>query len=278
MKKFFLSLSLLSPSLLPAAQIAESVWLLTDRQATHIWEASGPMEPEALAPCSTFKMPLAIMGFEEKILINESTPKWPYLKNSYEKDIKAAIGDFFLPVWDDPQTPMTWMKNSTVWFSQKITRKMGKGKFQSYIDAWGYGNKDLSGNPGKDGLTASWLSSSLKITPKAQAQFLARFLTQSLPLVSQETYEKTKKILWLEDWTAQDKTLWSFYGKTGSGHPPKEDGTKNFDVGLNWFIGWMEPKGAPEKTKIIVTRRLGSPELSSRELREETIKKLKQSL
>jgi hypothetical protein len=58
--------------------------------------------------------------------------------------------------------PSRWEAVSVVWYSQEITRRFGEAKFKAYIDRFGYGNRDLRGNPGKnDGLTQAWLGSSL---------------------------------------------------------------------------------------------------------------------
>jgi len=62
-----------------------------------------------------FSIPLAIMGFDQGILIDEHTPVWPYLEG-YET---------FLNVWKNPQTPRSWIINSCVWYSGLIIEQLG---------------------------------------------------------------------------------------------------------------------------------------------------------
>src|SRR5690606_20102284 len=91
--------------------------------------------------------------------------------------------------------PTIWEKDSIVWYSQEITRKLGKEKFAEYVRDFGYGNADVQGVPGyTDGLTESWLMSSLKISGDQQADFMHRFLTGKLP-ASKAAYDNTKAII-----------------------------------------------------------------------------------
>lgn len=86
------------------------------------------------SPCSTFKMPLAIIGYQENILIDESFPEWPYLEKEYQASRSVC---------QKPQNPTTWIQNSCLWYSQIITQKVGMKKLCSYLDLFNYGNKDL---------------------------------------------------------------------------------------------------------------------------------------
>lgn len=100
----------------------------------------GPHCDERISPCSTFNIPLSLMGFDSGILVDETAPEWPF----------EGYTDF-LPVWKMPMTPQLWMRHSRVWFSQVLTTAMGLQQFQDYVDRFTYGNKDLSG-----GLTQTW--------------------------------------------------------------------------------------------------------------------------
>ena len=102
------------------------------------------------------------------------------------------------------------MENSVVWYSQQVTQALGKEKFKGYVEAFGYGNADVSGDKGKDnGLTRSWLSSSLRISPLEQIDFLTRVVGRKLP-VSSHAYEMTEAILTEHElpngWTVRGKT------------------------------------------------------------------------
>ncbi len=177
---------------------------------------------------STFKIPLALMGFDSGILKDQHTPEWDY-NPSYQSNREAerhATG------------PTRWEKESVVWYSQKITRKLGMEKLKKYVEQFGYGNKDVSGDPSKNnGLTHSWLSSSLKISPREQTGFIRGILDRTHG-TSSHAYDMTKAIL--PEFTAGD---WTVHGKTGTGFELKDDGTWNRDRQQGWFVGWAEKGG-----------------------------------
>jgi beta-lactamase class D len=142
--------------------------------------------------------------------------------------------------WKTTVTPRYWLDKSVVWFSQELTKKLGMARFQSYVDAFGYGNKDLGGDPGKDnGLTNAWLRSSLKITPLEQAHFLEKLLNRKLAVSDKAydmTYESMPKITFENGWVAA--------GKTGTSALSNADGTADAQKRqLGWYVGWAE-KGA----------------------------------
>jgi beta-lactamase class D len=174
------------------------------------------------SPCSTFKIAISLMGYDDNIFINEDLP---ILKSTdYINSQKEC---------HKPMSPSFWMNNSCVWYSQKITEKLGLKKFQRYINEFDYGNKDISGDYNKNnGLTHSWLTSSLKISPKEQISFLQKLVENKLP-VSLRSHELTRSILYIEDFHED----WKLYGKTGCGNFKE----KNQEVlQLGWFIGWIK--------------------------------------
>lgn len=170
---------------------------------------------ERFPPCSTFKLPLAAMGFDSKILTDENNPVWKY---------KPGYADF-LEIWKQDHTPQKWLKNSCIWYSRQITHKMGIENFRKYITDFKYGNMDASH---EDALDNSWLSNSLQISPMEQISFLEKLLNGRLP-ISKEAHTKTINSI--------DKSLminkdWSFHGKSGSG-------SKNGES-VGWYIGWVQ--------------------------------------
>lgn len=183
--------------------------------------------------CSTFKWPLAAIAFDAGILKEETTSmKWD--------GVKRPIAS-----WNRDQTALTWMQNSVVWYSQQITRTLGKEKLQSDLDRFNYGNRDLSA-----GLTSAWLTitktdadpskGSLKVSALEQLDFLKKFWKGQLS-VSTDAIEKTKRITFLEKTTSG----FDFHGKTGSGYL---DGLAG-DFG--WFIGHIRAK---DREVLVVTR------------------------
>lgn len=178
------------------------------------------------APCSTFKIALALIGYDAGLLKDETHPEWPF-KPEYEA---------FLESWKNPQNPTTWMKNTCVWYSQVLTQKLGMKKFQGYVKKFDYGNQNVSGDPGQNnGLTRSWLSSSLEISPEEQAIFLEKLLANKVP-VSTHAQQMTKNIMYIEDLPGD----WKLYGKTGTGFLLNKDKTKKLDIDHGWFVGWIE--------------------------------------
>lgn len=179
---------------------------------------------KAVMPASTFKIPLALMGYDAGILKDEHDPTWPF-KKGYPDWIVA---------WRTDTDPAAWMKNSVLWYSQEITRTLGAKRFRDYVEAFDYGNRDVSGEPGKDdGLTRSWLGSSLTISPAGQLEFLRRIVRRDLP-VSKAAFDYTTRLV---DQGAQPGG-WHLYGKTGSGLPRGSDGKPMRGRAYGWFVGW----------------------------------------
>ena len=173
---------------------------------------------ERYSPCSTFKIAISLIGYDSGILIDEKGPTWDY---------KEGYPDW-LDKWKQPHNPSLWIKNSCVWYSQIITQKIGMKKFKEYVEEFNYGNKDVSGDKDKDnGLTNSWLSSSLQISPKEQILFLQKLIENKL-LVSDKAHKITKRILFVEDLFNGGR----LYGKTGAGSKSR--------ITFAWFIGWIE--------------------------------------
>lgn len=179
---------------------------------------------QRMTPASTFKIAISLMGYDSGFLIDAKSPALPF-RSGYPDSI---------PSWKTTTVPTSWMKNSVVWYSQRITELLGKERFARYVHAFSYGNEDVSGVPGKqDGLTRSWLSSSLKISPQEQLTFLAKIVRRELP-VSPFAYEMTAKLTQV----AMLPNGWKVYGKTGTGAATKADGSEDWDHSIGWFVGW----------------------------------------
>ena len=181
------------------------------------------------SPASTFKIPLSLMGFDAGILKSPSDPVW---------STEPGLAEWN-ETWIGPKTPESWMRQSVVWYSQLLTRRLGAEKLKDYVHRFVYGNENLSGNPGKDdGLTNAWLSSSLQISPREQVDFLRKMLKGDLP-VSLTAVDQTITLLKLPERPAG----WDLYGKTGSGYMPTSAGTLDRSRPFGWFVGWAEKDG-----------------------------------
>lgn len=172
-----------------------------------------------LPACSTFKVPLAVMAFDSKVLKDENVVfKWDGKKDVREESNRD-------------HNAQTWMKQSIVWFSQRLTPQIGKKKLHKYLNDFDYGNKDLEG-----GLQQAWLVSpsesgpSLKISAYGQLEFMKKLWTNSLP-ASSRSMQLTRQITYLE--TSPLGTKLS--GKTGSNFYDKDH-----KIHLGWFISHIQ--------------------------------------
>lgn len=181
------------------------------------------------SPFSTFKVSIALMGFDSKILIDADHPSV-----AYTSEVQKEYRPYFNPekypamiLHARKQTPLSWMKYSVIWYSQYITKKLGQERFQHYVNVFNYGNKDVSGDSRyHHGLINAWLGTSLEISPREQVNFVEKLRQQSLP-IRKDAQRKTIQIMKLNS-IFDD---WQLYGKTGG---PVEAG---------WFIGWVEKNG-----------------------------------
>ncbi len=202
-----------------------SCTIVADAASGKVLVRQGPCD-HRFSPCSTFKLPLAVMGFDSGILEDAHHPLWKYQPH-FNAGIQRHRQD---------TDPTIWLKESVVWYSQELTRKLGAERFKSYVTAFGYGNEDVSGNPGKkDGLTHAWLTSSLQISPDEQVAFIERFLDRKLG-VSSRAYAMTEASM--PQFAAEGG--WTVMGKTGSGWRQHASGAPDKDQPLGWFVGWAE--------------------------------------
>jgi beta-lactamase class D len=164
------------------------------------------------APCSTFKIAIALMAFDKGILKDENTTyKWDGV-------------DRGSPSWNRDTSATDWLKYSVVWYSQRITPQLGAATIENYLAEFDYGNRDISG-----GLTNFWLGSTLKISANEEIEFWKKLWRDELP-VSQRAMALTRKIIPMEISPAGVMLA----GKTGS-HSTKTSS-------LGWFVGHLDCK------------------------------------
>jgi beta-lactamase class D len=208
-------------SLMCAVVQAETYFLLVDPESDEVVLEIGGAEgvSQRMTPRCSFNIALSLMGYDAGVLVDEENPVWAEFEENDEREqCRQSLN------------PRSWIANSCIWYSQSLTRRLGLERLQSYVDAFDYGNRDLSG-----GLTMAWLTSSLAISCEEQIQFLRRMLEGQLP-VSEYALTMTRNILFIEDLGEG----WSLFGKTGAGFERFEDGTYNRERALAWFVGWAE--------------------------------------
>ena len=195
-----------------------------------------------VTPASTFKVVLALMGYDAGFLQDSHNPVLPF-KEGYP----AWGGEN----WTQPTDPARWMKYSVVWYSQQVAKSLGAERMTDYGVKLGYGNADFTGDPGRNnGLERSWIASSLKISPREQTTFLHNFLNRKLP-VSEAAIERTIEVVE----STSTEGGWTVSGKTGSAYPRNADGSFNRARGWGWFVGW-----ATRDDAVVVFARLDQDE------------------
>lgn len=182
-----------------------------------------------VTPASTFKVALAVMGFDAGFLKDPHDPVLPF-KEGYVA---------WREEWKQPTDPTAWLRYSVVWYSQQITHALGAERLGRYAEAFDYGNADFSGDPGKDnGLDRAWIASSLQVSPREEVAFLAKLVTGTLP-VSQRAMEMTRATV--ETRPAGDG--WTVHGKTGAGASKDASGHIVKGRPWGWYVGWAEKDG-----------------------------------
>jgi beta-lactamase class D len=174
-----------------------------------------------LSPCSTFKIFNSLAGLQSGVLKDEHTLfAWDHTPQP-------------LTAWEKDHTLATAVRDSVVWYFQRVAAGVGEKAMQGYLDAAGYGNRDISG-----GLTRFWLGSSLKISPDEQVAFLRRLYRNDLPF-DRRNIAIVKRVLVQEE---NDGVVFS--GKTGS-----------CDAGGGQRAGWFVGRQAsPTREYIFATR------------------------
>lgn len=176
------------------------------------------------SPASSFKIPNSLIGLDLGILKDEnSSYKWDGTKQMF-------------PIWEQDHTLASAIKNSVVWYYQRLASEVGEAHYQGYLKRFSYGNQDIS-----SGLTEFWLGKSLKITPEEQLTFLQKLYRNQLP-VSHHASEVVKKILVLE--------------ATPTGILSGKTGTASVDsLNIGWFIGHL----STANTEYVVVTNITKP-------------------
>ena len=158
------------------------------------------------SPCSTFKIISSLLALENGVIDPEnSVRKWSgeyFWNGEWNRDI--GFEDAF--------------HASCVWYFRQVVDDIGKERMQEGLDALRYGNCDISDwegslntNNSNRALTGFWIESSLKISPREQAEVMERIFGED-GYASEETIDRLKQVMLL-----QEEDGLSIYGKTGMG-------------------------------------------------------------
>lgn len=173
----------------------EATFMVTDLSDNKTFAYHENLLDQKAAPCSTFKITNSLIALDcGAIKKDDSKMKWDGTKHSIDS-------------WNQDQDLQSAVKNSCVWYFQKVAKLIGRERMQNYLKKLHYGNEDCSGE-----LTTFWLSddNSLTITARQQVEFLTKLFENKLP-VSPKAMAETRELIKLKD--VNGSTL---FGKTGT--------------------------------------------------------------
>lgn len=196
------------------ARKLEGTFVLRD-ETTGCSRATDPaMADTPFLPASTFKIPNTLIGLETGVISGPYHAfKWDGVKREY-------------PDWNQDLDLAGALKSSCVPCFQSVARGVGDARMREWLRKLQYGNERVA--PAIDGF---WLSGGgLRITPRAQTEFLHRMSTFQLP-VQPEHVETTWRFLEIERVASPEgDAIWR--GKTGLG---AQDGRA-----IGWLVGLVE--------------------------------------
>ena len=208
--------------------VPESCFLLYDEQDGRTTRQPSEACSTRVTPASTFKIPHALAALDARVVSGaHDTIVYDGSPLSFDR-------------WKHDHDLASAMRDSVVWYFQRIAERMGVEREREYLRAFEYGNQDASGP-----LTSFWLGDSLQISPEEQLAFLRRFFDGRLP-VREDVARTVREILvqppgrivnaagehaFAEPWP-EGTTL---YAKTGSG---ADQGRR-----VVWLVGRVERDG-----------------------------------
>ena len=174
---------------------------------------------ESYSPASTFKIPNSLIALQTAILHSpEEKWVWDGIVRQNEN-------------WNKDQSLKDAFRNYTLWFYQRLAKKIGKERMSEYLRKFTYGNQQVG-----DSIDQFWLNGILKISPIEQLEFLYKLHKKTLGLKS-KVYNDMKDIMFTK--SISDVKI---YAKTGWGYDQKQD--------IGWYVGYAE-KG--KKTFLFTT-------------------------
>jgi beta-lactamase class D len=130
-----------------------------------------------MLPASTFKIPHALAALDSGVLSGpDEMMKYDGAATTMER-------------WRHDHTLATAMRDSVVWYFQRVAERLGMSREREYLRMFDYGNADPSSD-----LTTFWLGGSLAISPEEQARFMRRLYGDELP-VRQEVLQTVRRLL-----------------------------------------------------------------------------------
>ena len=131
-----------------------------------------------LTPASTFKVPHALAAVDAGVIAGpDTTFKYNGAPVSYES-------------WRRDHTLASAMRNSVVWYFQRVAELLGPAREREYLRRFDYGNApDVTRN-----VTTFWLDGTLTISPEEELRFIRRLYAGDLP-ASRPALEVVRSIM-----------------------------------------------------------------------------------
>ena len=171
-------------------------------------------------PASTFKIPNTLIALETGVAPDTGfTLPWD--------SASTPRTGFFPDHWARPHSLRSAFSGSVYWYYQEMARRVGHERMRTWVDRFGYGNRDIGGAGDVDSF---WLQGPLKISAEEQVTFLAGLLAGELG-VAERNMDVLREISLLESGNG-----WRLHGKTGTSEvtATRENG---------WIVGWLEASG-----------------------------------
>jgi beta-lactamase class D len=130
-----------------------------------LYGSRSPACDARVSPASTFKIPHALAALDSGVLSGPDA--------TFRYDGSRVR----FPAWARDHTLASAIRNSVVWYFQRVATELGPDREAAYLRRLDYGNADAS-----SGLTTFWLDGSLRISPTEEEKFLVRLYDGSLPV------------------------------------------------------------------------------------------------
>ena len=144
---------------------AASCFLLYEIGVGPVRRSPGEACAERVSPASTFKIPHALAALDAGVLDG------PDARIAYDGADQPNVS------WRRDHTLRTAIRDSVVWYFQRVAERLGAERERAYLERLHYGNADAT-----SGLTTFWLGGSLLISPDEQQRFLLELFADRLPV------------------------------------------------------------------------------------------------
>lgn len=163
-----------------------------------------------ISPCSTYKIPLALIGLDNGVI------------SKIDNNINWDGKNYPFAEWNEDQDLQSAMRYSVNWYFDSIDSRISKKTLQQYVTSLNYGNENIWTLNGE-----YWNQASLKISAIEQVEFLKK-LWKYDEKFKKEDIDFVKNSIKLMDENGE-----VLYGKTGSG-------SENNKGVTGWFVGVLE--------------------------------------